>query len=125
MGTLRQNFRPEFLNRVDEIVLFKPLLKDQLHHIIELMLDRGLRARLADRKIELELTGEAKDFIADAAYEPQFGARPLRRYLQNYIETPLAKELIAGRIDEGQRVTVDVQDGRIAFREAVATEVVQ
>jgi ATP-dependent Clp protease ATP-binding subunit ClpB len=100
-------------------------LKDQLTEIIELMLDRGLRRRLAERKIELELTGEAKDFIADAAYEPQFGARPLRRYLQSHIETPLAKVIISGNLGDGDKVTVDVEDGKIAFREAVQAEVVQ
>jgi len=125
MGTLRQAFRPEFLNRVDEIVLFKPLLKDQLNQIIELLLDRGLRARLADRKIELELTDKAKAFIADVAYEPSFGARPLRRYLQNHIETPLAKELITGTIGDGYKVTVDEQDGQLVFNESVNAEIVE
>lgn len=114
METLKQHFRPEFLNRVDEIVLFKPLHRDQIAQIIELMLT-GVRARLQDRKITLELTDEAKAFIADTAYDPVYGARPLRRYLQAHVETPLAKELIAGSVADGAHVAVSVEDGQLAF----------
>ena len=114
MGTLRQAFRPEFLNRVDEIVLFSPLHMEQLKKIIDLLLD-GLRERLAERKITLDITDGAKAFIAEAAYDPNFGARPLRRYIQSRLETRLAKELIAGRLEDGEHVTVDVRDGEIVF----------
>lgn len=114
MNALRGHFRPEFLNRVDEIVLFKPLLREQIAAIVELMLG-GLRARLADRKISLELSEAAKAFIAETAYDPVFGARPLRRYLQAHIETPLAKALIGGAVSDGQTVTVDVRDGGLVF----------
>ncbi|MEA5088173.1 ATP-dependent chaperone ClpB [Solidesulfovibrio sp.] len=114
METLRGHFRPEFLNRVDEIVLFKPLLREQIAAIVELMLG-GLRARLADRKISLELSDAAKAFIAETAYDPVFGARPLRRYLQAHIETPLAKALIGGQVADGQTVTVDLRDGALVF----------
>ncbi len=114
MEVLRGHFRPEFLNRVDEIVLFRPLLKDQIGMIIELLLS-GLRARLADRKISLILTDAAKAHIAEAAYDPVFGARPLKRYLQAHVETPLAKALIAGEIEDGRTVTVDERDGGLAF----------
>ncbi|EFL49403.1 ATP-dependent chaperone ClpB [Solidesulfovibrio fructosivorans JJ]] len=114
MNTLRGQFRPEFLNRVDEIVLFKPLLREQIAAIVELMLG-GLRARLADRKISLELTDVAKAYIAETAYDPVFGARPLRRYLQAHVETPLAKALIGGQVSDGQSVTVDVRDGELVF----------
>jgi len=114
MNTLRGHFRPEFLNRVDEIVLFKPLLREQIAAIVELMLG-GLRARLADRKISLTLTDAAKAFIAETAYDPVFGARPLRRYLQAHIETPLAKALIGGQVVDGQDVAVDMQDGTLVF----------
>ncbi|GAB6060019.1 ATP-dependent chaperone ClpB [Desulfonatronum parangueonense] len=109
MGTLRAHFRPEFLNRVDEVVLFKPLLLEQIKEIIDLLL-QGLRGRLADRKIEVELTDQARDFIAREAYDPIYGARPLRRYLQARLETPLAKEIIAGRIMGGQSIRIDVDD---------------
>ena len=114
MNTLRASFKPEFLNRVDEIVLFKPLLRGQIAAIVELMLS-GLRARLADRKITLTLSDAAKAFIAETAYDPVFGARPLRRYLQTYVETPLAKAIIGGQLADGQTVTVDVRDGQLVF----------
>jgi ATP-dependent Clp protease ATP-binding subunit ClpB len=113
--TLRRHFRPEFLNRVDEIVLFKPLLKEQLKQIIELQL-AGLRRRLEDRKIDLQMTDAAKGLIAELAYDPLFGARPLKRYLQSHVETPLAKELIAGNLSEGSTVTVDEADGELVFQ---------
>ncbi|MDP3427298.1 MAG: AAA family ATPase, partial [Humidesulfovibrio sp.] len=114
MDALRSHFRPEFLNRVDETVLFKPLLKPQLMAIIEL-LATSLRKRLAHRKMGLEITDAAKGFMAHAAYDPIYGARPLRRYLQTHLETPLAKEIIAGRLEDGAQIVVDVQNGRIIF----------
>jgi ATP-dependent Clp protease ATP-binding subunit ClpB len=114
MEILRGHFRPEFLNRVDEIVLFKPLLKDQIGKIIELLMS-GLRSRLAERKITLTLTDAAKEHIVEAAYDPVYGARPLRRYLQAHVETPLARALIAGEVADGQAVTVDERDGGLAF----------
>ncbi|MCT4533783.1 ATP-dependent chaperone ClpB [Halodesulfovibrio sp.] len=107
MQELRKHFRPEFLNRVDETVLFKPLSREQIKEIIELLLGR-LRGRLKDRKITLELTDAARNFIADNAYDPVYGARPLRRYLQQKIETTLARQLIGGELREGQHVIIDV-----------------
>ena len=107
MQELRKHFRPEFLNRVDETVLFKPLSREQIKEIIELLLGR-LRGRLKDRKITLELTEAARNFIADNAYDPVYGARPLRRYLQQKIETTLARQLIGGELREGQHVIIDV-----------------
>jgi len=114
MGVLRGHFRPEFLNRVDEIVLFKPLLIEQIKRIIELLLD-NLQARLDERKITLELTERAKEFIAREAYDPVYGARPLLRYLQHHLETPLAREIIGGRLHDGQKVVVDELDGTLGF----------
>tara|TARA_Y100001954_G_scaffold193158_1_gene208093 strand:+ start:67188 stop:69785 length:2598 start_codon:yes stop_codon:yes gene_type:complete len=111
---LRRHFRPEFLNRVDATVLFRPLLKDQLIQIIDLLL-AGLSSRLADRKIELVLTDGAKRFIADGAYDPNFGARPLHRYLQSHLETPLARKLIGGELMDGDTVTVDEKGGELVF----------
>lgn len=108
MQELRRHFRPEFLNRVDETVLFKPLLREQIKAIIDLLLGR-LRKRLEDRKISLELTEEARNFIADSAYDPVYGARPLRRYLQQRIETTLARKLIGGDLREGQHVVIGVK----------------
>ncbi|KAF0233866.1 MAG: ATP-dependent Clp protease ATP-binding subunit [Desulfovibrionaceae bacterium] len=114
METLREHFRPEFLNRVDEVVLFKPLIKSQIGAIIELMLT-GLRARLVERKITLALSDAAKLFIADAAYDPVYGARPLRRYIQAHIETPLARKLIGGEVLDGQTVTVEAGNEGLYF----------
>ncbi|MBI9078645.1 MAG: ATP-dependent chaperone ClpB [Pseudodesulfovibrio sp.] len=114
MDVLRRHFRPEFLNRVDETVLFKPLHIDQLMKIIDLLV-AGLRTRLEDRKIGLTLTDSAKSFIAEAAYDPHFGARPLHRYLQSHLETPLAKLLIGGMLADGANVTVDEKDGALVI----------
>jgi len=114
MAELRAHFRPEFLNRVDETVLFKPLLMEQLKKIIDLQMAK-LLGRLADRKIAISLTDAAKAFIAQAAYDPVYGARPLRRYLQQHIETPLARKLIGGEIAEGAAVVVDAGEGGLVF----------
>ncbi len=114
LATLRGSFRPEFLNRVDDIVLFTPLLREEIKQVIELMMSR-LRDRLAEKKVSVQLSEEAKDFIAREAYDPVYGARPLRRYLQNHIESRLAKQLIRGEISEGQTVNVDVQNGELVF----------
>ncbi|NCD26339.1 MAG: AAA family ATPase, partial [Deltaproteobacteria bacterium] len=114
MGVLRGHFRPEFLNRVDEIVLFKPLLIEQITRIIDLLMG-NLQARLEERKITLELTSRAKDFIAREAYDPVYGARPLLRYLQHNLETPLAREIIGGRLHDGQKLVVDEEGGALRF----------
>jgi ATP-dependent Clp protease ATP-binding subunit ClpB len=114
MSLLRSHFRPEFLNRVDEVVLFSPLLLEEIKKIIDLLL-ADLRKRLEDRKIDLDLTEQARDFIAREAYDPVYGARPLRRYLQHNLETRLARELIRGTLQEGAKVTVDVENGTLTF----------
>ncbi|MGJ3522239.1 ATP-dependent chaperone ClpB [Nitratidesulfovibrio sp. D1] len=114
MDEMRRHFRPEFLNRVDEIVMFRPLLPEQIGRIVELLLGR-LRARLADRKITVELTDAARDFIAESAYDPVYGARPLRRYLQTNVETPLARRLISGDLKDGQHVTIGVRLDKLTF----------
>jgi ATP-dependent Clp protease ATP-binding subunit ClpB len=103
---LRTNFRPEFLNRVDDVVLFKPLSRAEIKTIVDLQ-TADLRQRLAGRRIALELTEAARNFIADAAYDPVFGARPLKRYLQHQLETRLGRALIAGDIRDGATITVD------------------
>ena len=114
MSTLRSQFRPEFLNRVDEIVMFTPLLVEQIKQVIDLLMQR-LEGRLAERKIGIRLSDTAKDFIAREAYDPVYGARPLRRYLQTHIESPLAKKLIGGELMDGQQILVDEQNGELAF----------
>jgi ATP-dependent Clp protease ATP-binding subunit ClpB len=118
---MREFFRPEFLNRIDETVEFKPLTKEQLGEIVELQLAR-LRARLADRGIELELTDEAKQVLADAGWDPTYGARPLKRALQRMVENPLALRLLEGELGDGDTVRVDARDGELVFERAGARE---
>ncbi len=114
MSALRSQFRPEFLNRVDEVVMFTPLLVEQIKQVIDLLMQR-LEGRLTERKIGVRLSDTAKDFIAREAYDPVYGARPLRRYLQTHIESPLAKKLIGGELMDGQQILVDEQNGELAF----------
>ncbi|BBW97099.1 ATP-dependent chaperone ClpB [Geobacillus icigianus] len=115
LGQLRAHFRPEFLNRIDDIVLFKPLSMNEVKGIVD-KFARELSGRLADRHIELALTEAAKQYIAEAGFDPVYGARPLKRFMQKQIETPLAKALIAGQVKEHSAVTVDVEDGTIIIR---------
>ncbi|HMX61795.1 MAG TPA: AAA family ATPase, partial [Candidatus Sumerlaeota bacterium] len=115
MAQLRASFRPEFLNRVDDIVLFKPLRLSELRKIVELQLGQ-LRKRLAVRRISVQLTDRAEEFIAREAYDPAYGARPLRRYLQKELETQIARALIASDVTDGAKITVDEQDGTLALK---------
>ena len=112
---LRRTFRPEFLNRLDEIVFYKPLTRENITAIIDLQID-ALNRRLADKQITCRLTEAAKQYIIDAAYDPQFGARPLRRYVQHTVETLLARRLLEGSILPGQTLTVDVENGELVIR---------
>ena len=114
MRELRVHFRPEFLNRVDDIVLFKPLTLAEIERIVDLQTE-DLRRRLADRRIDLELTDAGRRFIAKTAYDPVYGARPLKRYLQHQLETRLGRALIGGDIREGATVTVDAREGELAI----------
>jgi ATP-dependent Clp protease ATP-binding subunit ClpB len=114
---LRDRFRPEFLNRIDEIVAFEPLTREQLTHIVELQLGR-LRERLVERKIELELTDAAKELLAEEGWDPAYGARPLKRAIQRQLENPLARELLERRFVEGDTVRADAQDGELVFERA-------
>jgi ATP-dependent Clp protease ATP-binding subunit ClpB len=118
---MREFFRPEFLNRIDEIVEFEPLTKEQLGEIVELQLAR-LRTRLADRGIELDLTDEAKQVVADAGWDPTYGARPLKRALQRMVENPLALQLLEGEFGDGDTVRVDARDGELVFEHAGTRE---
>jgi ATP-dependent Clp protease ATP-binding subunit ClpB len=118
---MREFFRPEFLNRIDEIVEFHALSKEQLGEIVELQLAR-LRARLADRGIALELTDAAKQVLADAGWDPTYGARPLKRAIQRLVENPLALRLLEHEVTEGDTVVVDAKDGELAFERATARE---
>ncbi|HEY3051013.1 MAG TPA: ATP-dependent chaperone ClpB [Gaiellaceae bacterium] len=118
---LRETFRPEFLNRIDEIVEFEPLTREQIGEIVELQLAR-LRARLAERGLSLELTDAAKEHLAEAGWDPTYGARPLKRAIQRLVENPLALRLLEGDFEEGDTVRVDVEDGELTFEKAPAAE---
>lgn len=111
MADLKAHFRPEFLNRLDETILFKPLTKDNISHIVDLMI-ADVNRRLADRELTVELTDAAKDFITENGYDPAYGARPLRRYLQKHVETLAARIILEGNISEGQTIVIDTaEDG--------------
>ncbi|MCI8478757.1 MAG: ATP-dependent chaperone ClpB [Oscillospiraceae bacterium] len=111
---LRRSFRPEFLNRLDEIVFYKPLSKENITCIIDLLL-AGLNRRLAAKQIALSLTEAAKQFIIDSAYDPAFGARPLRRFVQHSVETLVSRQIIAGQVSPGDTITVDCQNGQLVL----------
>ena len=112
---LKRSFRPEFLNRLDEIVFYKPLTRDNIYHIIDLLLT-GLNRRLEDKRLKVELTDAAKSLILDAAYDPMYGARPLRRYLQHTVENLAGRKIIAGEAIPDSTLTVDVRDGELVIK---------
>jgi ATP-dependent Clp protease ATP-binding subunit ClpB len=118
---LSEYFRPEFLNRVDEVVEFEALTREQLGEIVELQLER-LRARLSGRGIELDLTDAAKETLAEAGWDPTYGARPLKRALQRLVENPLAMGLLEGDFADGERIRVDAQNGELGFEKVSAAE---
>jgi ATP-dependent Clp protease ATP-binding subunit ClpB len=111
LDELRQQFRPEFLNRIDETVVFHALSEQQLKDIIEIQLDR-VRARLADRRISLEVSDEAKTHLVHTGYEPAYGARPLKRAIQREVETSLGRKILAGEIRDGELVRIDFDRDR-------------
>ena len=115
MAELHRAFRPEFLNRLDETILFKPLTKDNLTGIIDIMVE-GLKKRLADRSLKLCITDKAKELIIERGYDPLYGARPLRRYLQSSVETLLARAILSGDIAAGSTLTVDVENDELVCR---------
>ncbi len=115
MGELRRAFRPEFLNRLDEIILFKPLTKENLSGIIEILM-QGLRRRMADKTLKLEVTDEAKSLIIERGFDPVYGARPLKRYLQSAAETLIAKEILRGDLSAGSTLVLDAENGELTCR---------
>ena len=122
---LKRSFRPEFLNRLDEIVFYKPLTKDNVTHIIDLMA-ADINRRLEDKQLTVELTPAAKDYIIESAYDPIYGARPLRRFLQHTVETLVSKKIIADQVEPGSRITVDCRDGELTVdtKEVLTGEVI-
>jgi len=119
--SMREHFRPEFLNRIDEIVEFEPLTKEQIGEIVELQLER-VEARLAGRGLGIELTEAAKSALAEAGWDPTYGARPLKRAIQRLLENPLALRLLEGEFADGDRIRVDASDGELVFEKARAAE---
>jgi len=117
-NALRQHFRPEFLNRVDDIIIFRPLGKPEIEHIIDLQLAR-LEKLLADRKLTFELTPGAREILATEGYDPAFGARPLKRAIQRLLQNPLALAVLEGKFSEGDHIIVDRDTkGELTFRRA-------
>lgn len=119
---LRGHFRPEFLNRLDEIIMFKPLTKDNIGGIVELLLD-NLNRRLKDQELSLALTKAAKDYIIEGGYDPVYGARPLKRYVQKYVETLTAKLILSGEIRANDRIVIDVENGELTAHTETVQEV--
>ncbi len=117
MDALRRHFMPEFLNRVDDIIMFKPLTMDEIKEIIDLLTE-DLNQRLKARRLTLRLTDDAREFIARAGYDPVYGARPLKRFVQREVETRIGRAIIAGLITDGSTITVDVQDGELVVTHA-------
>jgi ATP-dependent Clp protease ATP-binding subunit ClpC len=118
-GELQQHFRPELLNRIDEVIVFHSLTTEEIRSIVDLMLSR-VEERLGERDISLEATNDAKDLMAERGYDPQFGARPLRRVIQKLVENPISAGILRGEFAEGDTVLVDEQDGELALRVKVA-----
>ena len=115
MGELRRAFRPEFLNRLDEIIMFKPLTKENLNGIIEILM-QGLRKRMADKTLKLDVTDAAKSLIIERGFDPIYGARPLKRYLQSAAETLIAKEILRGDLPAGSTLVLDAENGELTCR---------
>ena len=120
MEELKGNFRPEFLNRLDEIIMFKPLTKDNIGNIIKLLME-DLNKRLADRELKVELTKAAEDYITEKGYDPVYGARPLKRFLQKYVETLAAKLILADKVREGDTIFIDLTNGELTASAKPAT----
>jgi ATP-dependent Clp protease ATP-binding subunit ClpB len=123
LETLRQTLRPEFLNRIDEIVVFKPLGREELAQIVKIQL-RHLTRRLADKRITLDITPAAEELLAREGYDPVYGARPLKRTIQRLIQDPLALQILNGLFGEGDTVVIDAKRGQLGFRKAVEAAVV-
>jgi ATP-dependent Clp protease ATP-binding subunit ClpB len=115
LAELRKSFRPEFLNRIDETIFFKPLTLEEIEKIVDLLLV-DLNKRLADRRVTVTLDAKAKEWAAEKGYDPVFGARPLKRFLQRHIETKLARALIAGEVAEGREVKFTVKDEQLVMK---------
>jgi ATP-dependent Clp protease ATP-binding subunit ClpB len=124
LGLLKQHFRPEFLNRVDETVVFHALDRGELVRIVDIQLER-LRARLRDKRIDLQVTDRAKRFLAEAGYDPVYGARPIKRTIQRSLESEIARRLLSGEIEEGKPLAIDLADSELTFESGTARQPVE
>ena len=115
LDAMRASFRPEFLNRIDEMIIFHALQKEELRQIVRLQIER-LSKRLADRKMALKLSDSALDFLAEVGYDPVYGARPLKRAIQRELETPIAKAILRSEFVNGDTIFVDIENERLAFK---------
>lgn len=115
MNDLQSHFRPEFLNRLDEIIMFKPLTKNNIGKIVDLMV-KDLSSRLSSQELSLELTEAAKEDVIENGYDPVYGARPLKRYLQKYVETLAAKKILSGAVHTGDTLVLDVENGEYVVK---------
>ena len=115
MDQLKGSFRPEFLNRLDEIIMFKPLTRDDIGNILDLLVN-DLNKRIDDRDFKVVLTDVARQLVAERGYDPAFGARPLKRYLQKNVETLVAKLILADKVIPGKEVVIDVENGELVGR---------
>ena len=121
LGEMKKTFRPEFLNRIDEIIVFHELTENQLRNIVDLLI-KDLQGRLADRKLGVELTERAKSWLAKVGYDPQYGARPLRRAIERYVENPLSTKLLRGEYSPGDTIIGDLSDDGLTFTVRAAVE---
>jgi ATP-dependent Clp protease ATP-binding subunit ClpB len=119
MGAVRAHFRPEFLNRVDEIILFHRLRREDMARIVDIQI-KGLDRLLADRKIVIELDSAARDWLAEKGYDPAYGARPLRRIIQKNLQDPLAEMILSGRLKDGEKVAISASKSGLTFNGKVA-----
>jgi ATP-dependent Clp protease ATP-binding subunit ClpB len=110
-----EGFRPEFINRIDEVIIFHEITRDQMKEIVDIQINR-LRPRLAERHITLHLSDAAKDLLAEMGYDPQFGARPLKRVIQREVENRLARAILDGTVRDGDTVEIDVKDGKLTMQ---------
>lgn len=119
MVMLKQTIRPEFLNRIDEVIMFQPLMKNDIRNIIKIQLD-GLKKSVFESGIQLEFSDYALDYLSENGFDPQFGARPLKRLIQKMIVNPLSKKILGGEVEKSTPVVVDVFDGLVVFRNEIA-----
>ena len=115
MDEAKRLFRPEFLNRLDDIIVFRPLSKDDLIQILDLEVEKVVE-RIRRKNLKLNLDSKAKDFLVEKGYDPQYGARPMRRSVERFLEDPLAEEILKGNLHEGEPVMVTVEDGKLLFK---------